>query len=89
MPHLSESAERRNHLLHTLGNLTLVTKKLNPKLSNAAWADKREELGAHSVLRLNHTLLASAGDTWDEEAILARSKTLAGAAARVWPRPSL
>jgi hypothetical protein len=32
-----EAHERRANLLHTLGNLTLVTYKLNPALSNSAW----------------------------------------------------
>lgn len=82
-----EGARRaRNQLLHTLGNLTLVTKKLNPKLSNGAWEAKRRGLADHSVLRLNHQLLASAKDLWSEEAILARSGALIEAVNRVWPR---
>ena len=80
-------ARNRNHLLHTLGNLTLVTKRLNPKLSNGAWTEKREALAAHSVLRLNHDLLSSATDTWNEDQITARSERLAKAAVAVWPRP--
>jgi hypothetical protein len=76
---------KRDHLLQTLGNLTLVTKKLNPKLSNGAWAAKRLGLGEHSVLRVNHKLLARAGDTWDEDGILARSHELANAVIQVWP----
>jgi len=78
----------RNHLLHTLGNLTLVTKRLNPKLSNGAWVDKREALAAHSVLRLNHDLLTLASDIWREDQITARSERLAKAAVAVWPRPA-
>jgi hypothetical protein len=81
-----EAARRRNHLLHTVGNLTLVTKRLNPKLSNGAWLDKREALAAHSVLRLNHDLLSVADERWSEEQILERSTRLARAALTVWPR---
>ena len=32
------AAQRRDAHVHRLGNLTLVTKKLNPSMSNAAWA---------------------------------------------------
>jgi hypothetical protein len=78
----------RNHLLHTLGNLTLVTKRLNPKLSNGAWTEKREALAAHSVLRLNHDLLAGVSETWAEEQIAARSERLARVVVGVWPRPT-
>jgi len=78
----------RNHILHTLGNLTLVTKRLNPKLSNGAWTEKREALAAHSVLRLNHDLLTGVSETWAEEHIAARSERLAKVVVSVWPRPA-
>ncbi len=78
----------RNHLPHTLGNLTLVTKRLNPKLSNGAWTDKRAGLAAHSVLRLNHDLLSRATDLWAEEQITARSAQLAELVVAAWPRPT-
>lgn len=81
-----EAARLRSQLLHTLGNLTLVTKRLNPKLSNGAWTTKREALAAHSVLRLNHDLLTSAAGGWAEEQILERSQKLARAALAVWHR---
>lgn len=81
-----DAARKRDHLLHTLGNLTLVTKRLNPKLSNGSWTDKREGLAAHSVLRLNHGLLASVDGAWTEERIVERSRSLAAACAAVWQR---
>ena len=31
----------RDRLVHTIGNLTLLTAKLNSKVSNAAWPVKR------------------------------------------------
>ena len=36
-------AAERESLIHTLGNLTLVTQPLNSALSNGGWAHKREE----------------------------------------------
>lgn len=79
-------AERdRDHIVHTIGNLTLVDGSLNSAMSNAPWGDKREELDKHSVLFLNKTLLDDAPDVWDEAAIEERAKQLCAAAAKVWP----
>ncbi len=77
-------SERRNRLVHTLGNLTLVNKKLNPSLSNAAWPEKRASLKTHSTLLLNNTL-DSAPD-WHEDAIVDRSRQLADLAIKIWPK---
>jgi len=86
--------DRRNALLHTIGNLTLVTKKLNPSLSNAPWIaaspegkSKRAGLHGHSMLRLNHELVHSHEDGWDEDRIEARSLTLLQHAKAVWCAP--
>ena len=40
---------QRNSLIHTIGNLTLVTQKLNSSLSNSHWEHKRGGLQEHSV----------------------------------------
>ena len=76
---------RRNRLIHSIGNLTLVNGRLNSALSNAPWEQKRETLGHHSVLFLNKTLLENAPHVWDELAIAERGRRLHGAAVRVWP----
>lgn len=78
-------AEKRDHLIHTIGNLTLVNSRLNPTLSNAAWTDKRATLSEHSTLFLNKDLLDSATEVWDESAIAERAKRLCQATTRVWP----
>ncbi|MCA9621528.1 MAG: DUF262 domain-containing protein [Myxococcales bacterium] len=75
--------QTRNERIHCIGNLTLVTGKLNPALSNAAWGAKRDGLGAHSVLRLNQLLCEQA--TWDTQAIERRGEWLAGQLGHVWP----
>ena len=79
-----DAAAARDRLVHSIGNLTLVSSKLNPALSNSAWPKKRAALGEHSVLYLNKTLLEGAGDAWNEEAIRERGEYLAAAAAAVW-----
>lgn len=83
-----EWGNNRNRLVHTIGNLTLVTRRLNPALSNAPWEDKSRTLGDHTVLYLNKTLLQESQDSnWDEEFIQARSKRMAKLVAEVWPGP--
>ena len=79
------AAEKRDRLIHSIGNLTLVSSKLNPTLSNAPWQEKRETLNIHTTLFLNKDLLTEAPDVWDEVAIEERAKWLCQAAARVWP----
>lgn len=84
-------ANNRNRLIHTLGNLTLISGDLNSTLSNAAWegkCGKRETLGKHFVLHLNKDLLDESRDTgWDEDFIQARSKSMAKLVSEVWPGP--
>lgn len=76
--------ELRDNVLHTIGNLTLVTGKLNSSLSNGPWASKHRHLLAHSALTLNRALPGY----WDGAAISARSAMFARAAALMWPRPA-
>ncbi|MFN8176406.1 MAG: DUF262 domain-containing protein [bacterium] len=80
----------RDRIIHTFGNLTLLTGKLNSKVSNGPWlgsGGKREGLDAHCVLVLNRELLKRAGDQWGEEAIRARTRELTEAIIQIWPVP--
>ncbi len=79
---------QRDQLVQTMGNLTLVTKSLNSKLSNAPLAEKREALDMHSTLFLNKDFLSHSEGGWDEQSIQQRASRLAEAAIRRWPRPS-
>ena len=81
-----EVKEFRNHILHTLGNLTLVTGSLNSSLSNDPWVKKVVTLQNYSVLLLNVDLKSK--PKWNEEAIQKRSKDLFDLAKIVWPYPS-
>ena len=76
----------RNTLIHSIGNLTLATQKLNSSMSNAPWKIKRDELQEHSVLLLNNELLTR--PTWDEEPILSRSRRVAELVSARWPGPT-
>ena len=55
----AEAEEFRAEHVHRLGNLTLLTKSLNSKVSNGPWASKREALRAHDTLLLNSRLLST------------------------------
>lgn len=83
-----EARQERNRLVHTIGNLTLVTARLNPALSNAPWEEKQGTLDEHSVLLLNRQLLAEyRSGAWTEETIVARSRKMAKLVAKIWPGP--
>lgn len=75
---------KRNRKLRTMGNLTLVTKRLNSKMQNAAWPEKKKLLKQYSSLRIT-TDYVEAG-IWDESSIDKRSEDLSKLALEMWPR---
>lgn len=77
----------RDALVHTLGNLTLLTGKLNTKVSNGPWAGKRAALKSHDVLMLNRDLLDDGEAGWDDDLIRARTAGLTERLIRLWPTP--
>ena len=76
---------RRERLLHTFGNLTLLTRELNSAVRNGPYDKKRPEIAEQSELRLN-TWFQTHAD-WSESTILERGRHLLGVATQVWPRP--
>jgi Protein of unknown function DUF262/Protein of unknown function (DUF1524) len=87
-----EARARRNRLIHTIGNLTLLNNRLNPVQSNKAWITpnpddpgKRDALQDHSVLFLNKKLCRE--DSWGESTVVTRSEALFPVAKATWPRP--
>ena len=85
-----EAAEaHRNAMVHRLGNLTLLTSRLNSSVSNGSWTVKRAKLQEHDTILLNSRMLASLGqDTWSEEAIATRSDLMVSHVLAVWPVPT-
>lgn len=91
---------RRESCIHQLGNLTLVTAKLNAPLSNKNWEFKRPAIQKHSLLRLTTGSVLSRPETahefeeeswtaqWDESRVAARTRHLIGVALEAWPRPA-
>ncbi|MGY2065622.1 DUF262 domain-containing protein [Blastococcus sp. SYSU DS0619] len=86
-------AVERERLVHLLGNLTLVSGRLNPALSNRPWvADtgtgKRDYLLEHSALKLNAKVVAEHPAAWTEDDIRARTSALTDRLLALWPRPA-
>jgi hypothetical protein len=79
------AAQNRDHKLHTLGNLTLTTSKLDQGLSNKPWPVKLEMLSKHTSLQLNRDLINEARTSWDEDAIAERGKKLTSDIVSIWP----
>jgi hypothetical protein len=89
---LSESATEgeRGALVHTLGNLTLLTRSLNSKVSNSPWrgdSGKRQALREHNVLLLTRDIHDDAVEEWTDNAIRERTKKLAEALTEIWRVP--
>lgn len=82
----SEATKRRNSLIQTFGNLTILTQQLNSSVSNSYWNMKKPELLRSSLLPINQQLHSF--DMWDEEAIDRRSCELFEHALKLWPAPN-
>jgi hypothetical protein len=94
LPSSENALIERERRLHGIGNLTLVTEKLNPTLSNASWLDgpngkkgKRSALDMHSKLQLNARLAKGWPNAWSESTIDKRASDLFEAARQIWPPP--
>ncbi len=94
LPEGEKARQDREDRLHKIGNLTLVSGKLNPTLSNAAWRymeegkkGKREAVDDHSKLQLNARLVKKYRTAWTEASIDTRGEDLFEAARAIWPAP--
>jgi hypothetical protein len=88
---LGGSESERDARIHRLGNLTLLTKKLNSTVSNGPWlgeGGKAAHLQEKDVVLLNSRLLKDYGlKEWDETGIDARTGKMIDAILAVWPVP--
>jgi hypothetical protein len=85
------TAVERDSMIHTLGNLTLLTGRLNSQVSNGPWAGKggkQAALHRHDVLMVNRQLLGGPDDNWSDDAITARTERLIRIISEVWPVPA-
>jgi Protein of unknown function (DUF1524)/Restriction Enzyme Adenine Methylase Associated len=80
----------RDRIINSLGNLTLLTGKLNSKVSNGPWLGtdgKRRGLEGHDVLLLNREVLKKAVEQWTDDSIRLRTRELAAIITQIWPVP--
>jgi hypothetical protein len=89
----AQAAAKRDVIVHTMGNLTLLTTQMNSTVSNGPWVGsqtenpgKKAEILKFSNLALNQLLQKE--NVWDEAAIERRGRTLFAAAKTIWPRPA-
>lgn len=78
--------EFRRDLMHTVGNLTLLTIPLNSSISNGPILAKTVQIIEESDLRINAWMRKSTPTKWDESDILERSNLLFKIAKNVWSR---
>jgi len=98
----ADAAAARSKRVETLGNLTLVTQKLNGSLSHRPWTNpeaakvaptgkeaglgKRSLLDRYSLLVLNKSLVSGHPDAWTEDDIRQRGVELTTRLCAIWPR---
>lgn len=75
---------KRNALLQTFGNLTILTLALNSAASNGPWTQKKPEILRHSLLPINQQL--QNWEVWDETSIAKRGDEIFRRALKLWPR---
>ena len=89
----SISARDRDDAVQKLGNLSLLTRKLNGEVSNRGWIGtsqkdgKRHFVEESDLLLLNRKLLVLAENDWTEEKIAERTSTLIEAILAIWEVP--
>ena len=101
-PLSAEEALERTRRIDTLGNLTLVTQKLNGSLSHRPWTDveaevsnpsgpksgkgKRSLLDEGSILAMNRAITDGHEERWTDADITARGVELTTRICDIWPK---
>lgn len=78
------TADKRDQMIHTIGNLTLVTQPLNSSLQNSGWNLKQPGITRQSGLSLNREFLDY--PEWNEVKIEERGRELLTHAKAIWHR---
>jgi len=85
-----ETEQSRRSAVHVLGNMTLLTQKLNSKVSNGAWVGaegKSTALRQQSTLLLNRDLTDNSVEQWTTVGIAERTMKLTESLLAVWSTP--
>ncbi|MCX8505553.1 MAG: DUF262 domain-containing HNH endonuclease family protein [Alphaproteobacteria bacterium] len=80
-PLTTHTPEKRGELVHTIGNLTIVSGEFNGKATNNNWNEKSTLLKTHSNLAINNIYDLP---HWDETAIKKRGEDLFNVAVKIW-----
>ena len=83
---LDDKINDRERILHTFGNLTLLTQELNSSVSQSAFSEKRTPIIEQSALALNRYFQNV--DEWNEEKINERGRDLFEIAKTIWEYPA-
>ncbi len=86
--HLGENWQQDYQLLHTLGNLTVVTQDWNSQLSNDSYSVKRQKLAGHGLLLNQAYFGEQAPDVWNGQSIRGRAQWLMARITEIWPQLS-
>ncbi len=78
------ATRKRETMVQTIGNLTVLSTGLNSAQSNLPWSQKRPEMMKHSLLPINQGLLETT--IWDEAAIITRGTSLFTMALNLWTK---
>ena len=90
-PPSNGTAQERAVRIQALGNLTLLTQRLNSSVSNGAWdgaSGKRAALNQHDVLLMNRDLDGFGPNGWSDDSIIQRTVKLAEQIVAIWPTPA-
>ena len=77
---------KREQLIETLGNLTLLNGRLNASVSNSSWETKRLAIKDSDNLFLNSRLLHQEQVAWTEDDIMRRGEWMHSVIVEIWPR---
>lgn len=86
-----DHSNRRDALVQTLGNLTLLTQSLNSRVSNGPWhgdKGKYEELRKNTSLLLTREVVELGANGWTEDFIVERTERMIDDILEIWPVPS-
>lgn len=89
-PPTDGTPDSRSQRIHSLGNLTLLTAKLNATVSNGPWhgdSGKRMALLKHDLLLLNRSLDSFSTDGWTDDSITRRTDAMINEIIDIWRVP--
>lgn len=88
---LDEKDMHRDDLVHTIGNLVLLTQSLNSKVSNGPWCGekgKSEAFKSSSTLLTTQEIINRESAEWTAMDVHERTERIANEILKIWPVPA-